>query len=140
MTITTVSEKYEISMDTLRYYEKVGLIPKVNRSKKGSRDYTPEDIELIIFVKAMREAGLGISILTEYAKLYMSKDENFKEIGNFLSIQRQQLNMQREVLNNSIEILDNKIKIFQNAEITGVLLQSSKEEEKTDAPVMSWLD
>ena len=40
MTITEVSKKYGLSADTLRYYERVGLIPKVNRNKSGVRDYT----------------------------------------------------------------------------------------------------
>jgi DNA-binding transcriptional MerR regulator len=43
MTITEVSEKFDISQDTLRYYERIGLIPRVNRYKSGIRDYTEED-------------------------------------------------------------------------------------------------
>ena len=42
MTIKEVSEKYDISPDTLRYYERIGLIPKVPRNKSGIRDYDKE--------------------------------------------------------------------------------------------------
>ncbi len=43
MTITEVSEKFDIPQDTLRYYERIGLIPRVNRNKSGIRDYSEED-------------------------------------------------------------------------------------------------
>jgi len=43
MTINEVSKKFDLSQDTLRYYERIGLIPSVNRNKGGIRDYTEED-------------------------------------------------------------------------------------------------
>mgnify|MGYP003558839125 CR=1 FL=1 len=51
MTIKEVSEKYNISQDTLRYYERIGLIPKVNRDKSGNRDYTELNCKWIKFIK-----------------------------------------------------------------------------------------
>lgn len=46
MTITEVSKKYDISQDTLRYYERIGLIPAVKRTKGGMRDYSEESCRL----------------------------------------------------------------------------------------------
>ncbi len=43
MLIAEVSKKFDLSQDTLRYYERIGLIPRVNRNKSGIRDYTEED-------------------------------------------------------------------------------------------------
>lgn len=51
MKITEVSERYGLSADTLRYYERVGLIPSVNRNKNGIRDYTEEDCRWVEFIK-----------------------------------------------------------------------------------------
>jgi len=62
MTITEVSKKYELSPDTLRYYERIGLLPSVNRNKGGIRDYTEEDCKWIEFIKCMRGAGLPIEV------------------------------------------------------------------------------
>ena len=55
MTISEVSKKYELSADTLRYYERIGLIPPVNRNKSGIRSFTEEDCEWVNFIKCMRE-------------------------------------------------------------------------------------
>ena len=53
MTIKQVCEKYHISQDTLRYYERIGAIPPVNRTKSGIRDYTGQDIGWVENVCAM---------------------------------------------------------------------------------------
>ena len=58
MTIAEVSKKYDISADTLRYYERIGLIPPVNRNRSGIRDYTEADCRWVEFAKCMRGAGL----------------------------------------------------------------------------------
>ena len=60
MKIAEVSERYNISSDTLRYYERVGLIPPVNRNISGIRDYNELDIRRVEFIKCMRSAGLPI--------------------------------------------------------------------------------
>ena len=69
MTISEVSEKYEISQDTLRYYERIGAIPPVHRTKGGVRDYTEEDTGWIELVKCMRSAGLSVEAPVQYVKL-----------------------------------------------------------------------
>lgn len=66
MTIAEVSKRYEMSADTLRYYERIGLIPSVTRSKSGIRDYSEEDCRWVSFSKCMRNAGLPIESLIEY--------------------------------------------------------------------------
>ena len=62
MTIAQVSQKYGISADTLRYYERIGLLPPVGRTKSGIRDYTEEDCNWVNFIKCMRSAGLPVEI------------------------------------------------------------------------------
>ena len=58
MTIKEVSEKYHITQDTLRYYERVGMIPKVTRTPSGIRNYQPEDLGWVELALCMRNAGL----------------------------------------------------------------------------------
>ena len=59
MTIAEVSEKYGVTQDTIRYYERIGLVPRVNRKKSGIRDFTQEDCNWVEFIKCMRNAGLS---------------------------------------------------------------------------------
>ena len=60
MTIAEVSRQNDLSPDTLRYYERIHLIPPVNRNSSGNRDYTDEDCRWVKFIKCMRSAGLSI--------------------------------------------------------------------------------
>ena len=69
MTISEVSEKYGLTAVTLRYYEKIGLIPPVTRNKSGVRDYQPEECGWVEFVKCMRSAGMPVETLLQYMAL-----------------------------------------------------------------------
>ena len=75
MTIAQVSQKYGISADTLRYYERIGLLPPVGRTKSGIRAYTEEDCNWVNFIKCMRSAGLPVETLIEYVGLFGQGDE-----------------------------------------------------------------
>ena len=79
MTITEVSKKYDLSQDTLRYYERIGLLPAVNRNKSGIRDYTDEDCKWVEFIKCMRGAGLPIEVLIEYVALFQEGESRSEE-------------------------------------------------------------
>ena len=74
MTIKEVSEKYGISQDTLRYYERVNVIPKVTRTSGGIRDYQEEDLRWVELAVCMRNAGLPIESLIEYQRLFRAGD------------------------------------------------------------------
>lgn len=70
MNIKEVSEKYEISADTLRYWERIGAIPPVKRSSAGYRDYDQEDQEWLYWTNCMRKAGVSIERIVEYIDLF----------------------------------------------------------------------
>ena len=70
MTIAEVSRKYNLSADTLRYYERIGLLPNVTRTASGIRDYSEQDCARVQFVKCMRAASVSIEALIEYMALY----------------------------------------------------------------------
>lgn len=76
MTIAEVSEKYGVTQDTIRYYERIGLVPRVNRKKSGIRDFTQEDCNWVEFIKCMRNAGLSIESLIEYVALYQQGERD----------------------------------------------------------------
>ncbi|MFC6323570.1 MerR family transcriptional regulator [Companilactobacillus baiquanensis] len=79
MNIKEVAQKYDLTADTLRYYEKVGLIPKVNRNEVGYRDFTEEDINWVEFAKCMRNAGMSVEALSKYVALFQKGDSTIAE-------------------------------------------------------------
>lgn len=109
MTITEVSAKFDVSPDTLRYYERIGLIPSVNRNKKGVRDYTEEDCRWIEFIKCMRSAGLPIEVLIEYVSLFQQGDETIEARKELLTEQRKLLVGKIEEMHHTLERLNHKI-------------------------------
>lgn len=115
MTITEVSREYGLSADTLRYYERVGLVPKVHRNKSGVRDYLPEDCRWVEFIKCMRSAGLPIEILIEYVDLFQRGDETRGARKEILIEQRQQLALRIEEMQKTLARLDYKIKNYDDA-------------------------
>lgn len=109
MTIAEVSRKYELTQDTLRYYERIGLIPSVNRSKSGIRDYNEKDCKWVEFAKCMRAAGLPIEVLIEYLNLFQQGTETLGARKELLIEQRKQLAQKMEDIKNTIDRLDYKI-------------------------------
>lgn len=110
MTIAAVSEKYNISQDTLRYYERIGLIPRVNRNKSGFRDYTEEDCNWVDFILCMRQnAGLPVDTLIEYVELFQHGDQTQEARKELLVDQRRQLAARIEEMTTTLSRLDDKI-------------------------------
>jgi len=113
VTITEVSRKFDISQDTLRYYERVGLIPRVKRNKSGIRNYTEEDCNWVEFIKCLRGAGLSIEVLIEYVRLFLEGDDETVEARKELLIeQRRQLILRMEEMERTLERMDYKIASF----------------------------
>ena len=75
MRIAEVSKRYDISADTLRYYERVGLLRNVPRSESGIREYNELNCNTIEFIKCMRGAGVSIEALIEYMDLFDKGEE-----------------------------------------------------------------
>jgi DNA-binding transcriptional MerR regulator len=115
MMIAEVSEKFNVSQDTLRYYERIGLLPHVNRSKSGIRVYTEEDCRWVEFIKCMRSAGLPIEVLIEYVTLFQQGNETSEARKELLVEQRKQLIIRMEDMKKTLERLDDKIARYEQA-------------------------
>ncbi|WP_373485297.1 MerR family transcriptional regulator [Acetobacterium malicum] len=121
MTITEVSKKYDISQDTLRYYERIGLIPAVNRTKGGMRDYSEESCAWIELAKCMRSAGIPIEALIEYCALAQQGDQTITARKELLVEERTKLLEKMEDMKKTLDKLNYKIDRYEKAEVTGVL-------------------
>ena len=113
MTISEVSRKYGLSVDTLRYYEKAGLIPPVNRKENGIRDYTETDCGWVEFVKCMRGAGLSIEVLTQYIALYAKGNRTLQKRKNLLVAERDRLKERIEQMQQTLKRLNDKIDVYE---------------------------
>jgi len=129
MKIAEVSEHYGLSSDTLRYYERIGLIPPVTRNESGIRDYGELDIRRVEFVKCMRSAGLLIEVLIEYVGLVQQGDRTVEARKEILKEQRELLVARMKEMQKTLDILDHKIEVYENT-----VLKKEKEMVQSDEP------
>ena len=115
MKIAEVSEKYGLSVDTLRYYERVGLIPPVNRNGGGIRDYNELDLRRVDFIKCMRSAGLPVEVLIDYVALVQQGDKTIEARKEILVEQRKLLMDRMSEMQKTLDILNHKIEVYEKA-------------------------
>jgi len=112
MTIAEVSKKYDLTADTLRYYERIGLLPAVNRTSGGNRDYTDEDCGWVEFIKCMRGAGIEVEALIDYIVLHKQGDSTAEARKQILIEQREKLCSRMTDMQKTLDKLDYKIDVF----------------------------
>ena len=112
MKISEVSEKCDVSADTLRYYERIGLLPPVNRTDGGIRDYSDLDIRRVEFIKCLRSVDLPIEVLIEYFKLVQQGDHTMQARKQILVEQRVQVAARLREMQETLDFLDYKIDFY----------------------------
>lgn len=122
MIIKEVSQKYDITQDTLRYYERVGMIPPVHRTSGGIRDYQENDLSWVELAICMRNAGLPVETMIEYVALYQKGDSTLGARLELLQNQRRILLEQKKKTQETIERLEYKIARYKKAVKTGKLI------------------
>ncbi len=113
MTIAEVSKKFDLSADTLRYYERIGLIPPVPRTKGGIRAYDELSCNWISLMKCMRAAGVQIEALIEYVNLFQQGDATLDARKRLLAGQRSQLMEKMADMQRSLDLLSTKIERYE---------------------------
>ena len=94
MNIKEVSKKTNTSENTIRYYERMGLIPVIKRTNAGIRWFDEEDLKWILFVKQMMEVNLSIEGLIDYATLVVQDNATDQARIEILTEQKMQLQEQ----------------------------------------------
>lgn len=114
MNIKKVSELTGVSADTIRYYERIGLIPPVTRNQSGVRNFSDRDISVLEFVRYFRGAGVSVESLIDYIGLVEQGD---RTIGSRLAIlqeEREKLEERVSKLQAALDRLNHKIDNYQN--------------------------
>lgn len=114
MKIAEVSKRYGISADTLRYYERIGILQGIPRNASGIRDYNEANCKTVEFVKCMRDAGMSIEALTEYMDLFYRGDETMERRKAILQNQREDIRRRIVELENALSRLDYKIDHYED--------------------------
>ena len=121
ITIKEVSEKYSVTQDTLRYYERAGMIPPVTRTAGGIRDYQDGDLAWVELALCMRSAGLSVEAISEYVRLARLGDGTIKDRLALLQGQREILLEQQRQTAGTLDRLNYKISRYEDALETGTL-------------------
>lgn len=109
MTIADVAQKYGLTPDTLRYYERMGLLPAVQRTTGGIRNYSETDCRWVEYIRCMRSAGVSIETLAEYVRLFQQGPETIPARKQLLLEQRAQILARIDELNAVLARLDWKL-------------------------------
>ena len=109
MTIKEAAERTGISIDNLRYYERIGLIPPIPRNKSGIRDYDERAISWIEFVMKFKKSGASLESIIEYLKLAGSKDDTKEARREILLEVKENLTSQIERLQECLHNVEVKI-------------------------------
>ena len=130
MTIAEVSRKYEISADTLRYYERIGLIPPVPRNKSGIRNYDEASCQWIELMICMRKAGVQIEALVEYVELFQQGDATIDARKEILIEQLERLTAKMNEMQASLDRLNQKINGYEKVLAAERQLLNRRKEKK----------
>ncbi|EHJ51675.1 stress response transcriptional regulator NmlR [Streptococcus macacae] len=114
MNIKKVSDLTGMSADTIRYYERIGLIPPIARTKSGIRNFTKHDVAILDFVRCFRKAGMSVEALTDYISLLEEGTGNEEARLQLLIEQRKEMDARLDELTQARERLNYKIKNYKN--------------------------
>ncbi|MDR1315099.1 MAG: MerR family transcriptional regulator [Deltaproteobacteria bacterium] len=109
MNISEAAKKFGLTADTLRYYEKIGLLPSVGRTAGGARAYGQTECEWVEFIKFMRNAGVEVQALKEYVRLFRLGSSTSRDRKLLLVEQRARIAARLAELQGTLDRLDQKI-------------------------------
>ncbi|SEO82165.1 DNA-binding transcriptional regulator, MerR family [Paenibacillus sophorae] len=111
-TIGQVAEKSNLSIHTLRYYEKEGILPFIKRNEGGIRIYEEEHIEWLKFICCLRDTGMSISQLKDFVELTVQGDGTTEQRIQMLELQKKTVQEQVNTLMSYIGMIDFKIDMY----------------------------
>ncbi len=114
MNIAQVSEKFDITKETLRYWERSGLLPEIPRNESGYRDYGEYELNWVFFIQVMRKAGVSIEALVEFVELYRLKTDTRTAQKQLLIEQRDKLEQQKREIEKTLNYLNYKLDNFES--------------------------
>ncbi len=114
LTIQQTASRTGLSEHTLRYYEKIGLIPPVERAPNGHRRYSDEDLGWIDFLKCLRSTGMPVAQMIEFTHLTHAGEHTIQARVAMLNKHRECVLREIQVLQKDLEVIHKKIDWYSN--------------------------
>ncbi len=127
LTPAQMAERSGVSIETLRYYEREGLINAISRTASGHRRYNPDDVMWIEVLRCLRDTGMSIEQLRQYCDLGEQGDHTQPERLHLLQSHREAVLAQIAQMHESLKLIDHKIDFY----VQG-LSQSELKEQVSD--------
>lgn len=108
--ISKFSELTKLSVHTLRYYEKLGLLSNISRNDSGRRVYTQEDIEWVTFISELKSIGMSLEQIKQYRALQVVGESTFQQRRSILETHRRDLDERIRTEQSHLSVLDAKMK------------------------------
>lgn len=118
-TVGETAEILKIAPSTLRYYDKEGLLPFVERSKGGIRVFKEEDFGWLFIIECLKKSGLSIKDIKSYIDMSLKGDETIPDRLNLFLKQREKVTEQMKELKNTLDILNYKCWYYETAKKHG---------------------
>ena len=120
-TVGEMAKILGVPASTLRYYDKEGLLPFVERTSGGIRMFKEQDYEWLKIIECMKKAGMPIKDIKAYIELALKGDETIHERLELFRKQRQLLQIQMESMQHTLEVLEYKCWYYETAEAAGTV-------------------
>lgn len=114
MTIREIAAKTNMSTDTLRYYERIGLLPPVPRNAVGIRNYDEYFVNFINFIKKLKASGMSLEHIIDYIRLAEMGDATIQERKKLLAEARETLLDKINSLQLVAELADYQLRNYEN--------------------------
>lgn len=112
MNISEISKRLNLSVYTLRYYEKIGIIQGITHDAKGRREFTEKDAKWLEYIVRLKKMQMPIEKMKWYANLRYMGNSTVAERCDLLKEHKESLLVKVKDLNESIEFLNYKIDIY----------------------------
>lgn len=114
-TIKQVAERMGVTIPTLRYYDKEGLLPFVDKKENGTRVFKEEDFEGLKIIECMKNSGMPIKDIKKYMDMCMAGDSTLNERLQVFYQRKEIVKQQLEELNKVMEVIEHKIWYYNTA-------------------------
>ena len=114
-TISEVTAVSGLSAHTLRWYERIGLMPHVDRSHTGQRRFTNRDLDWLSLVGKLRLTGMPVADMVRYAELVRAGEHTFPERQELLMATRENVRHRIAELHDTLDVLNYKIDVYADA-------------------------
>ena len=119
MRIAEASSYSGLSVDTIRYYERSGLLPNISRGQDGQRRFSTENVDWLVLLGSLRETGMSMKTMSCFATFYRAGDSTIPERKRILVEHSASLQRRRQELNRCDELLAHKISIYEQRNSKG---------------------